>query len=213
MQNVQQTIISQYADSPIMQSMIAGYNSALDPSANFEEFYNNIWNIKTAVGFGLDLWGRIVGVSRIIQVPIGSFFGFSEGDYNPFGISPFYSDISSTQSYPLSDSAFRLLIYAKALSNISDSSTPSYNKVLMTLFPGRGNCYVSDTGGMNSRLTFEFYLFPFEISILKQSNAFQSPCGVQFEIMDFIPSQTFTFLECGVLAGPFGAGVLFRDFE
>ena len=213
MQNVQQTIISQYADSPIMQSMIADYNAALDPSVNFEEFYNNVWNVQTAVGYGLDLWGRIVGVSRIIQVVIGSFFGFSEGAYDPFGISPLYSGISSTQGYPLSDTAFRLLIYAKALSNISDSSTPTFNKILMTLFPGQGNCYVSDTGGMNSRLTFEFYLLPVEISILKQSNAFQSPCGVQFEIMDLIPSQTFCFLEVGNLAGPLGAGVLFRDFE
>ena len=213
MQNIQQTIISQYANSPIMQAMIANYNAALDPSANFEAFYNNIWNVQTAVGYGLDLWGRIVGVSRVIQVPIGSFFGFKEGSYDPFGISPLYGGLSSTKSYPLSDSAFRLLIYAKALSNISDSSTPTYNKILMILFPGRGNCYVSDTGGMNSRLTFEFYLLPFEISILKQSNAFQSPCGVQFEIMDFIPSQTFYFLECGALAGPLGVGVLFRDFE
>jgi len=32
-----------------------------------------IWNIQTARGVGLDIWGRIVGVTRVLQVSSGIY--------------------------------------------------------------------------------------------------------------------------------------------
>ena len=206
------TAQAKFANSPIILAMIGMFNSSIDPSADIDAFYNDIWNIDTAQGYGLDVWGRIVGVNRIIKVAGGGSFGYQEGSGDPLNVSAFYSGVPTMQNYPLSDTAFRLLILVKAFSNISRASVDVYNQMLMQLFPSRGNAYVSDTGGMRTRLTFEFYLQPFEVSILKQSGALAMPTGVGFDIMDVLPSGTFGFAEAGQCAG-FNQGSFFEGFE
>lgn len=73
-----QTILSQYANSDRITGLVETFFSAVDQTANFDAFYDKIWNLQTAEGFGLDVWGRIVGVNRILQVVSVGFFGFSE---------------------------------------------------------------------------------------------------------------------------------------
>lgn len=217
MQNIKNTILSQYANSPTILALINSVNDAIDPSVNINDFYDKIWNILTAQGYGLDIWGRIVGVSRILNIAsTGKNLGFKEAgiiDYDPFGQSKFYSGSTISTNYALSDDAFRVLILVKSLSNISRTSISIYNKILMQLFPGRGNAYVSDTGSMNARLTFEFALLPFEIAILKQSGSFANPTGVQFNIMDISIPHTFGFSEAGYSAAGFNNGVFFKGYE
>ena len=216
MQNIKDTIISQYANSPIILSLIESINDAIDPQVNIDDFYNKVWNILTAEGYGLDVWGRIVNIGRILTIPGGKTFGFEEGttvDFDPFNQSNFYSGIPTTLNYALSDDAYRVLILAKALSNISKTSIFICNKILMQLFAGRGNAYVSDTGNMSARLTFEFALLPFEIAILKQSGAFFNPTGVRFDILDIEIPYTFGFAEAGYSAAGFNNGTLFAGYE
>ena len=54
MQNVQQTIISQYANAPSLTALIDEWNDAIDPSEDLQQFYADYWNILTAVGAGLE---------------------------------------------------------------------------------------------------------------------------------------------------------------
>ncbi len=209
MQNVEQTIISQYGTSPVLNQLIQNMNGYLDPTADLDAFYASVWNISTAAGFGLDIWGRIVGVSRQFQVPNnGPWFGFQTGaaDSQPFGQSPFYPG-PATGSYLLSDDAFRVLILVKAIANISDCSIPSYNTLLSNLFKGRGRCYASDLGSMQMLYTFEFYLEPFELAILQQSGALPRPAGVSASIVQVTPSSFFGFKGSGLQ--PFGQGIFY----
>lgn len=174
------TIISQYANSPAINQIIADFDAWIDPSANIDAFYDLVWNVQTAQGYGLDVWGRIVGVNRVLQVS-GKYFGFDEAgtlSADPFYQSPFYSGQTDTNNYALADSAFRTLIYAKALANISNGSIPSINQVLLTLFPGRGACYVTDLGNMAMQYVFTFGLTPVEYAILTQSGVLPKPAGV-----------------------------------
>lgn len=216
MNNWQRTIYSQYANSGVLTGVIGAFNDAEDPATFIAAFYNLMWNVLTAAGYGLDVWGRIVGVSHILQVPGGTFFGFKEGgttDYRPFGESSMYAGTPGSTSYALSDPAFRLLILAKALANISMASIPIYNAILLELFPGRGNAYVTDTGNMTETVTFEFALLPYEVAILKQSGALQPPTGVGFSIMQVtIPTQ-FGFKEAGYSAQSFNVGTFFQGFS
>ena len=76
------------------------------------------------------------------------------------------------------DADYRTLIYAKALSNICDGSIPSANRILRLLFPGRGNCYVTDGLDMTMTYTFEFPLTAVELAILAQSNVLSTPSGI-----------------------------------
>jgi len=148
MLNWPQTIISQYADSPRLLALIEAINEWISPDTDFEAFYQLMWNIRKqggAVGYGLDVWGRIVGVSRRLTVTGGSFFGFEEaGDRTGFNQSAFWTGELTTTNFTLTDETYRFLIFAKAALNITNSSIPAINRILMELFPNRGNAYVID---------------------------------------------------------------------
>lgn len=186
MQNWQDTVVSQYANSPTILALIQNFNSYIDPAADITAFYNLVWNVDTAVGHGLDIWGRIVGVGRVLHVAAGRYLGFDEAttaSADPFNQSPFYTGAPTTSNFALSDDAFRLLIYAKALANISDGSIPSINQVLMKLFPSRGNCYVADGENMTLAYTFAFTLTPVENAIVSQSGVLPKTVGVAASVV------------------------------
>lgn len=145
--DVWSTVISQYANSPILTQLIVDFSQYVDQTANFDNFYDYIWNIDTAVGHGLNVWGRILNVSRTLAIPVGSYFGFAEavGDgIDTFDVARFYSGADTTQNFNLADDAYRTLLFAKALFNICDGSIPAINQILTNLFPNRGNCYVAE---------------------------------------------------------------------
>jgi hypothetical protein len=179
------TILSQYSNSPVMDALLTSFASAVDMTENFDDFYDWMWNVATAQGYGLDVWGRIVGVSRILQLPEGSpdYVGFQEaGDSNATGWNqaPWFSGGTLTSSIVLGDSDFRTLIYAKAASNICDGATPSINSILLGLFPGRGPCYVTDNQNMTISYTFSFVLTPVELQL---AGVLPTPVGVSANVV------------------------------
>lgn len=194
--DLQQTIISQYGNSPRLLQIIQGFSDSIDPGTDIDEFHSMVWDLSTATGFGLDIWGKIVGVNRLLEVPTtDKYLGFDEStDGEPFGQEPLYNG-PQTGAYELSDDAFRTLILLKALSNISDSTAASYNRMLATLFAGRGRCYAVESTKMHMQLTFEFYLEPYELAILEQSGALQPPSGVSLQLLQAQLSGTFGFSE------------------
>lgn len=192
------TVISQYANSPRLVRLIKNVAEYIDPATNFDDFYDYVWNVDTAQGFGLDIWGKIVGVSREIEIDIEDDpFGFETGlsDYQPFNQGTFYTGETFIATYKLDDDAFRLLILTKALANITDCSVPSINRLLQNLFADRGRCYVNDLGNMLIRYTFEFVPEPHELSIITKSGVFPHPSGVR--VFMIIAPEAFGFQEAG----------------
>ena len=152
MNNVLQTVVSQWGNSPTILALIESFNAAVDPSGDIDNFLTHVWQVDTAQGVFLDnVWGRIVGVTRTIPT-------------NPVTV--------------LTDAQFRELILLKALANISRDSSYSINTLLMEWMTGRGRAYVNDLGNMEIRYMFEFALEPFEIDIITQSGIFLRPAGV-----------------------------------
>ena len=182
MKTWQQTVLSQYASSEHLMSLLAAIDAWISPDTNFENFYTLIWNIDTAQGYGLDVWGRIVGVNRVLTITNGFYFGFAQADdpalVGTFGKAPFFSGESVTSNFTLTDDSFRQLILAKAAANITNGSIPAINAILMNLFPGRGNCYVVDNLDMTMTYKFLFPLAPFERAIVENSNVLPRPAGV-----------------------------------
>lgn len=209
MDNYRETIISQYANSPTINQLIESLNGYINPRVNMQAFYDQVWNIDTAQGFGLDIWGRIVNVSRTFKVMArGEHVGFDEGrDYQPFNQAPFYND-GQVSSVTLEDEAYRLLIRIKALANISATNAKTLNILLRQLFQGR-RCYVADLGGMRMNYVFEFRLTELEYAILTQSGALPRPAGVLVNIVQILPGETFGFAESGNFQ-PFGQGVFWN---
>jgi hypothetical protein len=182
------TIISQYGNSPTLGLLIEAANQWLNPSANINNFYDLVWNVATAQGYGLDVWGRIVGVQRYLQVSLLKYWGYDEAgttSADPYGQSPFYSGAPISSNYALTDDAFRLLILAKAAANITDGSIPSINAILMALFPGRGNAWVADGLNMTLAYTFDFdpALTPVELAIIAQSGVLPRSTGCSTSVV------------------------------
>lgn len=211
MKNVIDTVAAQYANSPTLRQLIDCANQYFDPATNFNDFYNYVWNVDTAQGFGLDIWGRIVNVTRDLTVPlVTSYFGFAEaGDASPFGYGSFFDPSAATQTYRLDDGPFRTLILTKAMANISASTPASINQLLRNLFPNRGRAYVRDDGAMRMTFVFEFLLQPYELAILQQSGVIPRPATVNSAILQVDVPNTFGFAEGS--GQPFGSGIFFNQ--
>jgi hypothetical protein len=186
--NWQGTVISQYNQSPTMQTLLYAINQWLDPTQNLDDFYNFIWNVDTAKGYGLDVWGRIVAIDRVLNVqPQVPFWGFTEATNIsawPFNQGIFFNHETTLVQMELSDEGFRTLIMAKAAFNIINGSIPAMNQLLLNLFPGRGKCYVVDNQDMSMNYVFEFIPTNVEAAIIAASGVLPRPTGV---------SVTFTF--------------------
>jgi hypothetical protein len=152
--NWQQTVISQYSNSTQFLALLESLNEWIDPNQNFENFYTLVWNVlnpdedvtSDAYTYGLNVWGRIVNIGRTLPLESGGpYFGFGEaGDRVGFGQGPFWGGPTITTNYTLSNPDYRRLILAKAAFNITNGSIPAINQILLNLFPGRGNAYVTD---------------------------------------------------------------------
>lgn len=183
--DVWKTIISQYANSSILTQLILNMDAYLDPTDPLDSFFDLTWNVDTAQGWGLDVWGRIVDVSRTLSVPLDStYFGFEEAGVsaNPFNQAPFFSGQQLNNNFILTDSAYRTLIFAKALANICDGSIPAINQILLNLFPNRGNCFVVDNLDMSMTYQFNFTLSQVELAIVEQSGALPKSTGVSSNV-------------------------------
>jgi hypothetical protein len=98
------TVLSQYQNSPTLAQWIRNLNTyhdvgnsaqlgTLDGSevlgtpggailtgrlSFIEQFIQGVWDLNTASGYGLDVLGRIVGVSRVLRIATTEYFGFSQ---------------------------------------------------------------------------------------------------------------------------------------
>lgn len=170
------TVLSQYANSPVMLAVIDLLAEAFDQQDNLDQFYDLVWNVATAKGFGLDIWGRIVGVGRVLRIPASvPYFGFAE---QPFGQGIFYGAGVITQNYALTDDAFRRLVFAKAALNINDGSIAAINAAMLAIFPTLGNSYVQDHGDMTMTYVFGSQPSPVELAIVAQAGVLPKPVGV-----------------------------------
>ncbi|HHS1136544.1 TPA: DUF2612 domain-containing protein [Salmonella enterica subsp. enterica] len=187
MQNVAATVLAQYAASPRLNALINSFNAALSPDSFINDFYDLIWNIDTAEKYGLDVWGKIVGVSRRLTVKDDfNYLGFSEARMDnprPFNQAPFYSGKSVTRTVDLSDEIYRRLILMKAMSNITDCSVPDINRMLRFMFGKNRRAYVLNDGGLRMSYIFEFALSSAELAIIQSSGALPSPPGVYVSVV------------------------------
>ena len=194
------TVISQYANSPTIMQLCNNLNQYIDQSANFANFFNFVWNVDTAVGFGLDIWGKIVGVSRLLQIPnTTEYVGFyiasesqpdqdwtpAGSDQPPYNNPPvggaFYTGHNATTAYLLPDDSYRQLILAKAFANIASTTAPAINQILQNLY-GPGSAWVLNTGPMAISYNLSFTPTAIQLAILEQSGVIPTPPGVSVVI-------------------------------
>jgi len=201
-------VISQYAASPRITSLLVKKAALLDPGKDFMLWYDSMFNPRSAEGVGLDNWGRIVGIGRMLRVLNTEFFGFSYQGLNPLDQAPFWNDADAEGQFPLSDEAYRFLIFYKAMANIGRGDMASLNAMLQLLFEeahGPGACFVLETGPMEIKAVFLFELTAYEQSLLSSYGLLDRPAGVGFSWLQVNPYATFGFSGSGLQ--PFDRGV------
>lgn len=107
-EELQPYVLSQYSGSPTITQLLSDFRDNIDPQVDIETFKTNIMDIDTASGVGLDTWGRIVGLPRQV----------------------YYNETTVT----LDDETYRRLLMFKAMSNITDTSLATLNRMLPILF-------------------------------------------------------------------------------
>lgn len=186
MKDISATLMSQYANSPIIVGLIEGMNGIIDPSKSIEEFYMLVWDIHTANGLGLDIWGRIVGVDRNAKMIPNDIdvFGFKTNpiSFSPFNQAPFMGSEANFSSYRLKDAEYRKMILIKAASNIVYATAPNINRFLNLVFGKR--CYFLLSGEMRATYYFEFKLNYLERYLVYALQILPMPCGVTVEMFE-----------------------------
>lgn len=107
-EELQPYILSQYSSSPTIVQLLSDFRDNIDPQADINLFIEKIMNIDTAEGIGLDILGRIIGMSRVV--------------------------LYGGETITLTDDLYRRLLMYKAFANISDSTMATMNKMLYLLF-------------------------------------------------------------------------------
>ena len=190
------TVQSQYSASPTLRALAAGFAARIDPRPDISLFHTEIFDIMTARGWGLDNWGRILGIGRALDVEDGDVFGFAGSLLHPFGQGAFHAP-GLTRRHSLSDPAYRELLLFKAMSNISDATAATINSLLARLYPGR-TAYVLECGIMRLRVVFLWYLEPWQRSIFHNYALLNKGAGVGFEWHEIDPDRTFGFAGSGL---------------
>ena len=189
-------VLSQYAASPRILGLLVRKAALLDPGKDLMLYYDGIFNPKTAQGVGLDIWGRIVGIGRMLWMTNTEFFGFAYQNLENFDQAPFWIASLAQGQFRLTDEAYRFLIFYKAAANIGRGDMQSINALLNLLFEsehGTGSCYVLETGVMEIRAVFNFYLSGYEQALLTQYGLLDRPAGVLFSWYQHSPDEMFGF--------------------
>lgn len=174
-------ILAQYANSPRLMAIVDLISSMICPSEDIEMLYRDIVNIETASSFGLDVWGRIVGISRFVATEDkhSERYNFSEsGGSNQY---PFATQ-SEFNFMSVDDNTFRHMIMMKALSNISPATAYNINSMLLALFRERGRAYYVKTGTMTAEIVLEFTPSIPEMYLIRHSGIIPRPAGVEVKL-------------------------------
>ena len=135
------TVQSQYAASPRILALAAQYWQLLDPTPSADLMISKMIDPSTAEGYGLDVWGRIVGIKRALVPVGGEYLAFAppssvtNPDGNSWNNAPFNPVNSSGYA---SDAIYRVYVYVKAMLNIGNGSLADLNRYFSLLFPGSG---------------------------------------------------------------------------
>lgn len=200
------TVLSQYSASPRIMGIIENFCAKIDPKADLQTFYDEIFNLDTARGVGLDVWGAIVGIGRrITGTSDRQYFGYLGSLLQPFDQCPFYShDGAAVNDYNLLDEPYRDLIKFKAAANISSAEAPALNDLLNRLLPGTG-VFVRELAPMQIVFVFQRYLTEYELTLFKAVGVALKGAGVGWWWIECDIKHTFGF--AGSDLQPFNQGV------
>lgn len=193
------TVQSQYSASPIMKALVESMRVRIIPYADIDLFYRQIFDIETAQGIGLDIWGRILGIGRRLTIPDTlDYLGFDEAgadSWSPFDVDIFLDGDILTTDYDMNDNAYRQALMWKALANITTADAKSFNELMQGIFTGQ-DIVVHEHEPMEIELYIFFQLEDWQRAFLNDYGFMAKGAGVHMKIFE-VPFPCFGFAEAG----------------
>ena len=164
------------------------------------DFWHNYFDIDTCDFNGLDNWGQILELSRVISINTATngVFGFGvqedypiqEDDYpqnlnNGFFYNPAYAE--NPIQYTMSDYEFRIALKFRYSALTSNLSMRSINKImndLLTQLDSNHKCTVNQTAIMTLTYKFNFLLMPWLEALFINRSILPVPAGVTAILQD-----------------------------
>lgn len=177
--NLMRTVLWQYENAPKLKSLVQSEQDWAND--NVTEFWKNwfrdVFNLKTANEFGLNVWSRILDVPLTINRPrrVGGVFGFGSNHKN-FGNGNFGR--ARSQDIEVSTEQARKILLLRWFQLTSRPTVANINEALEIVF-GAGIAYVQDSLDMSNQL-FMFTERPDyqTIDILKNTDLLPRPSAV-----------------------------------
>ena len=167
-QDLSKIILWQYDDAEKFKNLVANEQEFMDEAVTqfWQDFNVNIFNLSTCNTFGLELWGKLLGVAR-----------------------PTYLDGGVAVEY--SDEQYRLVLQARIYLLTFDGSAYSLNRFFKMLFP---QYPVIITDNYDMTVTIGFVQEPTDDmkTIFRDSDFLPRPSGVEY-IMDWQTDYTTVF--------------------
>ncbi|MBO7732877.1 MAG: DUF2612 domain-containing protein [Methanobrevibacter sp.] len=178
-------LIGQYANSPVMLKLANGLGTLFDDSPFIKNWYDVIFNLETANGYGLDVWGAILNRSREFIYNGNRYY--LQGAQTIGGV-----DFTAEQM----ENLYRKVLQLTAMRYIGNASIASLNTLIQFIFKDDGECYCLEYGTMYIRYVFRFYLNDVQKAIIETIDP--HPSGVESSY-EYLPTQTyFGFIVRGV---------------
>lgn len=172
-------MLSQYANSPKFVKLVEGLKEQFSNAKTMEDWFNIVFNMKTASGFGLDIWGLILNRSRLL------YYKDTDGNEQSIYLRGEQTIGGETYTAEQIEETYRMLLFFTAFSYITNSTLKNFNDLLRFYFPPEKRCYVQEIGTMAIELVFGFFPTLLE-KIIFASELFPKPTGVGLNFR-FIP--------------------------
>lgn len=199
-------ILWHYNDAEKLQALLQQKQDwyTINQTEFWQNWYKDVFDLRTANDFGLSVWAIILEVPLIAQIAPSDenqpAFGFEE-NYQNFENGNFVSKTSTTIN--LTTAQKRMILQLRYFQLVSNGTVPEINQFLKTLF---GDAYVLDTYDMN----YAIYVFNTEVDsniqfILENFDILPRPAAVGYRTR-FARKDLFGFeehylnFENGVLA-------------
>ena len=172
--------ISQYANSPRFEKLRSGLVNVFDKDKTLQDWFNIVFNLKTAKGIGLDIWGKILNQSRSFM-----YYNADDQQYENIYLQGEQTIDGVHYSSDEIEEIYRQVLFLKAMSNITNATLKSLNDMLLYYYQGRGRAYAINFGTMEIRFVFEFPVNKLEKAIFT-SDVMPRPTGVLTNF-EFLP--------------------------
>lgn len=156
-----QALLWQYNDAAKIQSLLDAKQAWFDENQSgfWEDWVRDVFDLRTANDFGLEVWSLILNLPLAIPVTevTGERPSFGFGPYRlNFNNGNFRPQTGSVISLDTEQKRFALRLRYFQLAN--RGSIPEINRFIAYLFQGVGKVYVQD--GLNMTMTYVFKFTP-----------------------------------------------------